>query len=256
MSDNDQILRVISQPHLTPSSTTSSSSCQCNEFTVTSAIERDRAPILKSILASDGQSFFRLSAEFQANVDRLDRHELRKSTRTSEFMDFKFMKAESTESEFQFKRSFSRIKRTKLVRQPLSIRSNDSAFTEDTMDNSDDESLKSSTNMTKSTESVDRTSPNFLDSRLNKLRSASIDSGYLDTVSSTSSHNYSEDDHLTVVDEDELVEHCLSENDFLPEKELLFLIASLFSGGDVYLANPTIRNAKKLFENVKYLITM
>ncbi|CAD5234306.1 unnamed protein product [Bursaphelenchus xylophilus] len=214
----------------------------------------------RSILASDGQAFFRLSTEYKADVNRLDEHELASVSPGND----------SKEVNCQFKRSLKR-----LSRQPFSLQSNDSAFVDDvaihSSKNSSTEDIFDDHFVTMSgltiSESFDEQPTSFEGSQdsersvpdvRNKLRSASIDSGYLES-SPSSSHPHSEEDHLTVVDEDEPQDsdsRSLSISESLlaiTDKDLIVRVARLFNC-ESFLQQPTLRNARKLLENVKKFV--
>uniref|UniRef100_A0A1I7SM47 Rab-GAP TBC domain-containing protein n=1 Tax=Bursaphelenchus xylophilus TaxID=6326 RepID=A0A1I7SM47_BURXY len=212
------------------------------------------------LFVSDGQAFFRLSTEYKADVNRLDEHELASVSPGND----------SKEVNCQFKRSLKR-----LSRQPFSLQSNDSAFVDDvaihSSKNSSTEDIFDDHFVTMSgltiSESFDEQPTSFEGSQdsersvpdvRNKLRSASIDSGYLES-SPSSSHPHSEEDHLTVVDEDEPQDsdsRSLSISESLlaiTDKDLIVRVARLFNC-ESFLQQPTLRNARKLLENVKKFV--
>ncbi|CAD5229499.1 unnamed protein product [Bursaphelenchus okinawaensis] len=211
---------------------------------------------LRSILASDGQAFFRLSTEYQSDVDRLDKHELASVSPVREHQ----------EVGFQFERSYKRLNR-----QPFSVQSNDSAFADDLTTSSKNSStenifeenmtsmsmliINESTQYTSSDCGQSSPSSNASSTEIRgKARSASIDSGYLE--SSLSSQHHLEDDRLEVVDENDSETRSLSCSESLlsaTDKELVNRLAKLFKA-ESFIQEPNLRNAQKLLENVKKFV--
>lgn len=178
----------------------------------------------RSILASDGVGLFQLSFEYHSNFDRNgpDRNALRRRNTIDA----------DTDDDKATSRPLTHIIRRRLVRQSTSVQSEDSAFVDDlcSAENYDtclptsfktggssqriEELLNQmSIESNDSGMSNDTTDSSFISSQLMKLRSASVDSGYLDTASSVSSNVWNEgNDGLTVVEED-LDDHDIDFND-------------------------------------------
>ncbi|KAI6173938.1 Rab-GAP TBC domain-containing protein [Aphelenchoides besseyi] len=183
----------------------------------------------------------------------------------------------------------TRIRR-RLIRQPDSVQSNDSAFSNDLcLPNEQPETYSQgpdcvdrlfnqiSIDSTNSTDSHFESSPhgsfdnsfdNSNDGKLTqstKMRSASIDSGYLDAASSVSSNHWSseENDGLTVVDEDDVIgsrlSRCSSKSSIYSEFETTNKDAigrlqrhELFYGGD--FTDFSRRAIKRIIENIKKFV--
>jgi hypothetical protein len=166
----------------------------------------------RSILASDGVGLFQLSFEFNSNFDRNgpDRSALRRRNTVEITAD---------DDKSATVNHLTRTIRRRLIRQSTSVQSDDSAFVDDLCCPTDDTCLPASKNYDslrrfeelinqmsiESNDSAMHSENGFISSEMTKFRSASIDSGYLDTVSSVSSNICNEaNDSLAIVEEDDL----------------------------------------------------
>lgn len=259
--DNYDIFQVISSssPNYIPPANMSSSqgrrtSMPADSIKNSSQKEPERK---RSILASDGIGLFQLSFEFHSNFDRNgpDRSALRRRHTVD-------IEANDTAPV-----SLPRTTRPKLVRQINSVQSNDSAFVDDLCDSveMDDDAFASRVSVSyhrleelvnqMSLESNDADTPDIISSsKLMKLRSASVDSGYLDTVSSVSSNVCwnEKNDGLTVVDEDDYHEPDESEDDRFSHTSSKFDADEEFGDSFNEVLNRLLSGRKEIFHADTY----
>ncbi|KAI6191393.1 Rab-GAP TBC domain-containing protein [Aphelenchoides bicaudatus] len=232
----------------------------------------------RSILASDsnGPGLSQLSFEFHSSFDRNgpDRSALRRKNTVD------------AEIDTNIPIGMTRL-RPRLVRQINSIQSNDSAFVDDLcepaeMDDSSNSRIYNCSRLEElvnqmSIESSGSDASDIVSSQLMKLRSASVDSGYLDTVSSVSSNVWNEtNDGLTIVEETFDDDHyeiqefdddrlSQSSSNFDVEEEFAFSFneklnrllkgrREIFHTDEVYYQELSSRALKRIFDNIKKFV--
>lgn len=246
-----QVISSSSTNYTTPNLTQQTANGRRTSMPTTSTIKQQKEPERKrSVLASDGLGLSQLSFEFHSNFDRNgpDRSALRRRHTVDREVD--------SNASVLLTRT-----RPKLVKQINSVQSDDSAFGDDLCDSVElDESANSRTysNYSRLEELVNQMSiesnvsdaSDIVSSQLMKLRSASVDSGYLDTVSSISSTVWNEtNDGLTVVDEDDYHEIEEFDEDRLSQSSSNFDVEEEFAVSFNETLNRLLKGRREIFHS-------